>query len=101
MKTTRATIKKFIKQAFEKDSLFIKNESSFSGMTDCVEDCSQSSIRKAEKDTSERRSKMSLGVHGAWFVGESRDHFTPYEDKKYIGYSIYNCCGSFLLLTNK
>jgi len=102
MKITRATIKKFIKEGFAKDNLYFRSCSSFNGMVDCVDTMSDRGINKAMRDArDEELSGNTMGVVGAWFVGQSRDYFTAYEDEKYIGYEVYNCCGTFLLLTLK
>lgn len=97
MKTTRATLKKFIREGFAKNSLFIQNESSFNGMIDCVDTSCATGIEKAQK--TERSERYTLGVHGAWFVGDNRDHYVPIEKEGFTGYEVSNCCGSFLLLT--
>ena len=49
----------------------------------------------AQKD--ENNASHTLGVNGAWFVGDSRDYFTAYDDGQFSGYEVYNCCGSFVL----
>lgn len=102
MKITRATIKKFIKENFAKDTLYIKRNSSFNGMIDCVDDSCATGIEKAKKDMRDGAlNDNSLGVLGAWFVGQSRDYLVAYENENFIGYEVYNCCGSFILLTKK
>lgn len=91
-KVTLATIKKFVRD--NKDNLYFKLKSSFDGMTDCVEQ-RESGWRKVTPDL-ENINGYTMGIDGAWFVGSSRDYFTPIEN----GYEVYNCCGSFYL-TNK
>ncbi len=93
-KITRATIKSFINN----NEIYIKEESKFDGMTDCVENIQGSSIRLAERITEGSNLKYNLGIQGAWFVGSSRDYFEAYEIDGYKGYRVYNCCGSFVLL---
>lgn len=96
-KITRATIKSFINREMKNGNLFINKLSSFDGMVDCVMPV-KSDFRKVEPCTRhENANKYTLGVKGAWFVGSSRDHFTVYADDNFIGYEVYNCCGSFIL----
>jgi hypothetical protein len=96
-KITLATIKSFIRK--NRDNLYIKNKSSFNGMTDGVDDCYDQSISKA--GITEKNNKYNLGIPGAWFVGSSRDSFYIAEFGPYTGYEVYNCCGCFYLLTKK
>ena len=92
MKTTKATVKSFIKKNF--DNLYIKNKSSFDGMVDCVMPIN-GNFRKAER--SENHETNTLGISGAWFVGSSRDYFSPYKEEGFEGIKVYNSCGSFVL----
>jgi hypothetical protein len=96
-KITRTTIKKFIKDNFDK--LYIKQLSIFDGMVDCVMPKKDASFKKVFPD--EKNMEDTLGVSGAWFVGESRDDFTLYSDDFMEGYKISNCCGSFVLAIPK
>ena len=99
-KVTISTIKSFIKREAASGNLYIRNDSDFDGQTDCVQHNDSPAFRKVtllapsqfSTDTNNR-----LSIPGAWFVGGSRDYFTPYADDKYIGYEVYNCCGSFIL----
>ncbi len=95
-KVTRATIKKFIKTNW--NGLYIKNKSNFNGMTDSVESV-DGEFKKVEQATYSL--DYNLGIKGAWFVGGSRDYFTPYADENMVGYEVYNSCGSFLLAFKK
>jgi len=88
MKPTIATVKSFIKK--NKDQLYIKVSSNFDGMVDCVIPA-KSEFTKVDQINMEE--KYTLGIKGAWFVGNSRDYITPIEN----GYEIYNSCGSFIL----
>ena len=61
-----------------------------------------------EWNRSPKWSKVELskayGHEGVWLVGSSsssRDHFNLYEDEKYIGIEVYNCCGTGILATLK
>ena len=95
-KITKATVKSFIKKNSGK--IYVKVKSSFSGMTDAIERI-EDDFDLAQEST--RNLDHTLGIEDAWFVGHSRDYFTPYEDEKYNGYYIYNCCGSFVLAIQK
>jgi len=92
MKTTKATIKSFIKK--NEGNLLINVRSSFDGMTDMCEPQTDG-FHKAVKTTDFL--DKSLGIAGAWFVGSSRDYFTPYNENGLIGYEVTNCCGTFIL----
>lgn len=95
-KTTRATIKSFIKK--NKAALFIKYKSNFDGMTDCVMPTGQNSFEAAQDTTS--HIDNTLGIKGAWFVGGaggSKDWFKPFNVDGFTGYSVSNCCGSFVI----
>jgi len=119
---TLATFKSFMKK--NEGKLFIQCISSFDGMTDCVEYAPKSArvfkpiekripsehdyiygIEKGRtREEIEARTAMNentLGYHGIWLVRDSRDSFTPYEDDQFIGYDVYNCCGSFIVATPK
>ena len=91
-KITLSTLKAFAKR--NENNLFIKEVSSFDGMTDGV-----------EWNRNPKWSKVELlkayGHEGVWLVGSSRDRFAIYEDAKYIGIKVYNCCGTGILATLK
>lgn len=93
-KVTKTTIKSFIKRELNHNNLYLNRKSRFDGMVDCVMPVDSNFEKVAEtKDFTEN----TLGISGAWFVGSSRDYFTPYADDNYIGYEVSNCCGSFVL----
>jgi DNA-binding transcriptional regulator LsrR (DeoR family) len=96
-KITLATIKSFIRKNEGKIYIYVK--SSFDGMVDCVMPTRDIEFVLAKK----RESNLSntLGLQRAWVVGNSDDSFRPYEDSKFIGYNIYNCCGEFILAIKK
>lgn len=100
-KITLATVKSFVKKNF--DNLYIKNESDFDGMQDCVTQCEDKPFRKVKKDErdNEYTNKRTLCIAGAWFVGSSRDYFSEYEDNNFTGIEVYNSCGSFILAVGK
>ena len=91
---TLATIKAFVNK--NRKDLFILVETRFNGMSDCVEGVKSVPI-KAKEETRESMIKYTLGIKGAWFVGNSRNYFETYEDDVFKGYSVSNCCGSFKL----
>ena len=94
MKTTKATIKSFIKK--NADNLYINVKSSFDGMTDCCES-QNNGFQKAQPDSDGFYNQHTLGITGAWFVGQSRDYFYPYNQNGFKGYEVSNCCGHFIL----
>jgi len=93
-KITRATIKSFILREMKNKNLYVKVKSSFDGMTDCVQDV-KDEFRKVEKIDFD--DKYTLGIIGLWLVGSSRDYFTEWSDDNFIGYKIYNSCGTSIL----
>lgn len=97
-KITLSTVKSFVNK--NRQNLFISIESDFNGMTDCVEAC-KSGFKLAKEDSTEWSKTQTLGIVGAWFVGGSRDYFRTFEDDKFIGINVYNCCGSFNLAIAK
>lgn len=94
-KITLTTIKSFIKREIKNDNLYIKQLSDFDGMVDGVRDVKDDFTKVKYKV--EDADRNSLGIPGAWFVKQSSDSFRTYSDDNYIGYEIYNCCGSFIL----
>jgi hypothetical protein len=99
MKITKTTIKSFIKK--NENNLFVKVESTFDGMVDCVMPTKDNFKKVAVKTIENQRDEHTLGVTGLYLVGSSRDYFTAYEDEKYIGFEVYNCCGSSIIATLK
>lgn len=93
-KITKTTIKSFIKRYADK--LYIKQLNHFDGMVDCVMPVNNSEFEFA--GISKKPSNYNLGVDGAYFVGDSRDYFTAYQDSEYVGYEVSNCCGNYLLV---
>lgn len=91
-KITLATVKSFVNK--NRANLCIKVKSKFDGMTDCVQQVEDGFDPVCE---AERVSAYNLGIQGAWFVGQSRDYFSEYNEGGYKGIKVYNCCGSFIL----
>lgn len=98
-KVTMATIKAFIRK---NDNLFIKVKSKFDGMADCVETVNMGFAKVVTKNLNPQNNyeERTLGIAG-WFVGSSRDYFEIYQDERFTGFKVFNCCGSFLLVTEK
>lgn len=96
-KITLATVKSFIKK--NSNNLFIKCETDFDGMTDCIQINNNAKFEKVNVDSTLR--KNTLGINGAWFVGSSRDYFNLYELGELICINVSNCCGSFTIATTK
>lgn len=93
-KITKATFKSFVKK---NPNLFIKVKSRFDGMTDCVEQLSGGFGKIAN---AVYPCDNNLGLQGVWLVGgSSRNRFYPYNDGKFSGIEVYNCCGSFIVAT--
>jgi hypothetical protein len=97
-KITLASVKSFIRK--NEGKLFINVKSSFDGMTDGCESRHDGFV-KAEKDI--HHPEQTLGIKGAWFVGSSRDYFTPFDNigGDMTGIEVYNSCGNFILAVYK
>jgi len=96
-KITLATLKGFAKRNSE--NLFVKNISSFDGMTDCVESCNDNSWK--ETSIIDKTNYYKTGINGVYTVGSSRDYFTLHEDSIYVGIEVYNSCGNAILAVKK
>jgi hypothetical protein len=94
-KVTIATVKSFIRK--NANAMYISRRSQFDGMCDCVMPTGDSSFVKTIVDPT--LYKATLGVNGAWFVGESRDYLTAFEKNGFKGFEVYNSCGSFAIAT--
>ena len=97
-KITLSTIKSFIKN--NHDNLFINVKSSFDGMTDGVEQLHNGFVKATPDKTQSLNSdyyNSTQGIKGAWFVGSSRDYFTPYSENDLTGIEVSNSCGTFIL----
>lgn len=91
------TVKSFVKK--NHGNMFIKVRSSFDGMTDGCEYASNPQFEPVEHQ--ERMINNTLGINGAWFVRGGGDLVRPYEDDEFVGFDIYNCCGSFFIAIKK
>ena len=89
---TRATFKAFITR--NRANLMIRTESSFDGMTDCVERTGAREFRPVE-DARSGCENNTLGIQGVWLVGSSRDWFSAFNADGLTGIHVSNCCGSF------
>ena len=92
MKFTKTSLKKFIKQ--NKDNLFIKQESRFDGMDDCVNSCRDAEFIKVYSNLIDFTKDRTYGIDGLWLVGSSRDYFEVINENEI---RIYNSCGSCYL----
>lgn len=92
-KITMATVKSFIRK--NEGKLYIRTKSSFDGMVDGVRDCPDRDWSLALAPDAGHNHSNQLGIHGAWFVGGSRDYLQPITDGEFTGFHVYNCCGSF------
>ena len=97
-KITLATLKSFAKR--NADNLFVKMESGFDGMTDMVEYDKDASFNPTVINP-EKSNYYRTGIQGVYTVGSSRDYFTLYEDEKFYGIEVYNCCGTSILAVKK
>lgn len=96
-KITLATVKSFLNK--NRKNLHIRCDSTFSGMSDMVEQNVGAEFKAATIDNG--NVDHNFGIEGAWFVGQSRDYFKSFENESYMGFEIYNACGSFILAIKK
>lgn len=97
-KPTLATLKSFIRK--NEANLMIRCDSSFDGMTDCVETSENPQFCPLVKLNNGCQSEHTLGFgngSGVWLVGSSRDYIKPYSENGMTGFEVYNCCGRFVL----
>lgn len=95
-KITLATVKKFIRENIDK--LLVRYDSQFDGMDDCVHSNKDPQFQKAEPGPQD---SYHQGVKHVWFVGQSRDWFSKFENENHIGIAVSNSCGSFVLAVPK
>lgn len=96
-KITMATMKSFIRKNTGK-GLFLNVKSSFDGMQDCCESRNYGFLRAMRE---ENHISNTLGMHGMWLVGGSRDYFNKYEDSRFIGIEYSNSCGRGIVAIEK
>jgi len=92
-KPTIATVKSFIKK--NRKDLFIKVTSSFDSQVDYV--VNKEAEFELSKEGDGINQQHDFGVRGAWFVGNSRDYISIYDQNGFSGYRIVNSCGAFVL----
>lgn len=94
-KPTLATLKAFIRK--NEANLFIRVKSQFDGMTDGTEYLSSPKFTPASEHKTEWAESCkdhTLGFQGLWLVKQSRDYITEIKEDGFIGFHVYNCCGS-------
>ena len=96
-KITMASFKAFANR--NANNLYVKGLSDFNGMSDMVEHNENPKWMKTEISSDDHY--YSTGIKGVYTVGGSRDWFDEYEDDKYYGIKVYNCCGSAVLAIEK
>lgn len=95
-KITLATLKSFVKK--NEGKLFVSVSSRFDSMSDGVRSV-VGNFAPAQK--ADRVWSNNLGYADIWLVGGSRDFFKAYDDGEFIGFLVYNCCGSFTVAVKK
>lgn len=89
-KPTLATLKAFVRK--NSGALYLNVKSTFDGMVDGIE-----YRRDGFQPTkaSDHNEKHNLGINGVWLVGQSRDYISRIDENGFVGFHVYNCCGSF------
>lgn len=95
-KITLSTVKSFIKK--NSDNIYINIRSEFNGMIDGLSFYNNGFV-KAKKESQDK--SYTLGISGAYFVGNSRDYFSKFEDDNFEGIQVINSCGKFILAVKK
>jgi len=90
---TKATLKAFIRKNAK--NLYIRQESSFDGMTDGTEYHKGAQFNQVDEKTINMSNENTLGIKGVWLVGSSNNYFSAYEKDGFTGIHVYNCCGTF------
>jgi hypothetical protein len=96
-KITKATFKSFINK--NKTNLLLKVDSSFDGMSDCVQSISGANFTPI-KETN-KNLENTIGIDGVWLVGGSRNYFEHFETDDMIGIDYTNSCGSGTIAIQK
>lgn len=96
-KITRATLKSFVRKNAGK--MFIKVESRFDGTQDGVRNTENQEF--SECVPAKICYDNNLGIQGVWLVPSSNNSYTAFDDGKFAGIYVYNCCGSFTIAVKK
>jgi hypothetical protein len=78
-------------------TLYVKHQSHFDGMTDCVESIKDAHWEKVNSINMDDKQRM--GIPGAWFTRKDNYFKTFLDDDKVVAVEVYNCCGCFTLKT--
>ena len=89
-KITLARLKSFIRK--NKENLYIKVKSDFDGMVDGIVALDMD-WQKVEVEKIDFADKNTMGICGAWLVGDSRDRIQITDDGDLI--TVGNCCGNW------
>jgi len=96
MKVTKATFKSFLRK--NEGKLHVNHKRSFDGMIDGCAELHDGFTPVVKDDTFIEK---SFGIKGLWLVGGGRDYFNAYNDGKYEGIEVFNCCGSSIIATKE
>jgi hypothetical protein len=67
--------------------------STFDSMVDGVRPTDQSDFVPVVATAYDQRT--TLGIHGIWLVGGSRNWFQAFKSETHEGFTAMNCCGKF------
>lgn len=95
-RVTLATFKSFLRK--NEGKLFIKVKSEYDGMTDGIEQVKGDFVPAIKEDGN---LDNTLGYKGVWIVRCGRDYFEKYEDDRFEGIEVSNCCGNFIVAVKK
>jgi hypothetical protein len=97
-KITIATVKAFIRRAKAAGTLLVRCDSSFDGMTDCVERNRDAHFFAPQEA---RDHGNNMGLQGIYFVGQSGNWCSAFDDGDHAGFKVSNCCGSWVVAVKK
>lgn len=97
MRIRRTTLKAFLRK--NRTAIQIRHDSHFDSMVDGTVSAQSPQFQSVE--VTDLNDPHTMGVSGAWFVGGGNDYINSYESETLTGYSVYNCCGSFVLAMPK
>lgn len=95
-KITKATVKSFVNK--NRDNLFISTRTKFNIMTDSVDMLEDRGFGKITTPSVEHPN--NLNIQGVWITRDGNS-FQAYDDGVFTGYSVWNCCGEFILAVKK
>lgn len=96
-KPTLATLKSFVRK--NRDKLLVRQRAWFDGMIDGMRWTPDSEFQPASEHS--YNDDSTLGIKGVCLVGGSRNYIQRFEDERFVGFEVSNCCADFTLAIRK